>query len=87
MLQGLMYFSRMEDYAADPGKVVPEIFRFVNEPQPDQWLANQVKNVGVKVKPVHQKTIDLLDDFFQPFNNELAEMLGDDKWRYLRDTS
>lgn len=77
----------MEDYAEHPEKVVPEIFKFVGEDVPDLGLAQKVVNQGVKIKPVHQKTIDLLDKFYQPFNDDLAEILDNYKWRYIRNES
>ena len=87
VFQELIYFSKMEDYAAYPDKVVPEMFKFVGEDLTgiDLGLSKRVKNKGTKKKPVHQKTIDLLDEFFQPFNDDLADILSDEKWRYSRD--
>lgn len=83
-----MFFSRMEDYAVHPEKVVPEMLKFVKQDMPeDLGLARQVKNQGVKKKPVNQETVDLLDKFFQPFNDDLAQLLSDDKWKYIRDDS
>ena len=68
----------MEDYAEHPEKIVPEIFKFVGEDMTgiDLGLSKKVFNKGRMRKPVHQKTIDLLDEFFQPFNDDLANILG-----------
>ena len=76
----------MEDYAEHPEKVVPEIFKFVGEDMTgiDLGLSKKVFNKGRMRKPVHQKTIDLLDEFFQPFNDDLADILCHEKWRYHR---
>ena len=76
----------MEDYAKHPEKVVPEMFRFVGEDTSgiNYKLLKKVVNKGSVGKRVHQKTIEILDEFFQPFNDDLADILGEEKWRYTR---
>ena len=46
-------------------------------------LEYSVKNKGYSEKPVLDKTVKLLDAFYKPFNEELAKILGDDKWLWL----
>lgn len=76
----------MEDYAEKPETVIPELFRFIGEPAEniDTNMMNVKKNTGVKSKPVLPETTALLDQFFEPFNDELADMLGEEKWKFLR---
>lgn len=76
----------MEDYAARPEEVVPAIFSFIGESLNGEDIAvlsSKKLNSGVKSKPVLPKTIKLLDDFFVPFNEELATVLEDNKWKFL----
>ncbi|XP_067950448.1 uncharacterized protein [Watersipora subatra] len=80
-----IYFSKMEDYAKDREECMKKIFRFVGVPviktkEMNRNDSSKVANVGYKVKPVLRETKQLLKMFYEPFNVELAEMLGDDKW-------
>lgn len=45
-------------------------------------LAQKVRNKGKK-NEVSPKTLKMLDDFFQPYNQRLASLLGDDKWLFV----
>ena len=42
-------------------------------------LAKSVRNKGKK-NPVSQKVHKALDNFFEPYNRRLADLLNDDKW-------
>ncbi|XP_067951460.1 uncharacterized protein [Watersipora subatra] len=80
-----IYFSKMEDYAKDKEEHMKRIFRFVGVPVIERKKVNsndlsKVANSGYKVKPVLPETKELLKMFYEPFNVELAEMLGDNKW-------
>ncbi|XP_067950456.1 carbohydrate sulfotransferase 15-like [Watersipora subatra] len=80
-----IYFSKMEDYAKDREECMKRIFRFVGVPVIEMKKGNsndlsKVANAGYKVKPVLPETKELLKMFYEPFNVELAKMLGDDKW-------
>ena len=54
--------------------------RFENIPAS---LAGRVVNKGIK-NPVNNETINILDEFFSPYNKRLAALLGDDKWLFNR---
>ncbi|XP_067950455.1 uncharacterized protein [Watersipora subatra] len=80
-----IYFSKMEDYAKDKEECMKRVFRFVGVPVIEGKEVNsndlsKVENSGYKAKPVLPETKELLKMFYEPFNVELAEMLGDDKW-------
>jgi len=46
------------------------------------------KNVNVGNKnPVFDSTLELLDDFFKPYNERLAALLGDEKWLFKKSKS
>ncbi|XP_067951419.1 carbohydrate sulfotransferase 15-like [Watersipora subatra] len=80
-----IYFSKMEDYAKDEEESIKRIFRFVGVPVIERKEVNRndlpkVANSGYGAKPVLPETKELLKMFYEPFNVELAEMLGDDKW-------
>lgn len=46
------------------------------------------KNVNVGNKnPVFDSTLELLDDFFKPYNERLAVLLGDEKWLFKKSKS
>ena len=47
-------------------------------------LVKEVTNKGKK-NDVWPQTVKLLDDFFQPYNERLASLLGDKKWLFERD--
>lgn len=76
----------METYAANPTETINEIMDFVDLKPPTEAqfkkLNSQMVNTGYKRKPVMQKTTDLLNRFYEPFNQELAELLGDTKWLF-----
>ena len=44
-------------------------------------LAKRVKNKGKK-NEVSAKTLKMLNDFFHPYNQRLASLLGDKKWLF-----
>lgn len=50
------------------------------------YLNNQAGNVlnKGKKKPVADRVIKAMDDFFMPYNRRLAKLLHDDKFLYLR---
>ena len=75
----------MEDYAAQPQEVVQEILNFIGESLEGtdiSSLSSVKKNTGVSSKPVLPETRKVIDKFFEPFNEELAQVLEDAKWKY-----
>ena len=68
---------------------IKKIYEFVgvsstgrNDPAKSE-LEYSVKNKGYSKKPVLDKTVKLLNAFYRLFNEELAKILGDDKWLWL----
>lgn len=41
-------------------------------------------NKGRLKRMIYDKTIKMLDEFYAPHNEALAELLGDDKWLFKR---
>ena len=75
----------MEEYSKDEEESMKRIFRFVGVPvikakEVKRNDLSKVANPGYQVKPVLPETKELLKMFYEPFNVELAGMLGDDKW-------
>ncbi|XP_067942443.1 uncharacterized protein [Watersipora subatra] len=75
------YVVNIEEYSASPQTVMQEVYNFVGleyvEPPPIDFPPSPVK-------PIDSDTIIMMDAFFQPFNQELANLLGDPKWYYNR---
>lgn len=76
----------MEEYGDDEVEAMNKLYDFIGEPKPrvNPKSAGRQANVGIVNKPVLSETIVLLDSFFAYFNEELAEMLGDEKWKFIR---
>ena len=88
-MQEKIYFSKLEEYSQNEVEAIRKIYEFVgvsaggrNDPAKSK-LANSIRNKGYSTKPVWDKTRELLNDFYRPFNRELAKLLGDDKWLWL----
>ena len=83
-------FIRNEDMRKDTGKVLKEIFEFLEmSPMPDDKLKHTVKKVVNSQKIFHGGNSNLLlspfakkqlRSYFRPFNEKLAELLEDDKF-------
>ena len=83
-------FIRNEDMREDTGKVLKEIFEFLDmSPMPDDELKQTVKKVAHNQKIIHGNNSNLLLSpstkkqlraYFRPFNEKLAELLEDDKF-------
>ncbi|XP_067951568.1 carbohydrate sulfotransferase 15-like [Watersipora subatra] len=83
----LIYFSRLEDYSKEEVKVMKEILSFVGLSESGLRNVNQLKKSAKNAikfpKPVLKETDQMLDDFYRPFNKELADLLSDDRWLWL----
>ncbi|CAG5114566.1 unnamed protein product, partial [Candidula unifasciata] len=70
-----LLFIKFEDYIADANATVRKVYKFL-----------ELVNVGrfYHVGPMLNKTMDILEDFYKPFNEELAQILGDPHmtWKY-----
>ena len=44
--------------------------------------AKEQRNTGEK-QDVYPETLKLLDEFYKPYNERLAVLLGDNKWLYI----
>ena len=44
--------------------------------------SKEQKNTGTK-RDVFPETLKLLDEFYKPYNERLAVLLGDNKWLYI----
>lgn len=79
----------MERYATDTENVIAEVMEFIEAPLVSPSLYKQLVarrvNKGSNSIPVFQKTINILDLFFEPFLQDLAELLQDDQWLFERE--
>jgi len=76
----------MEEYSKDTERIVSMMYEFVGENfKVKSNETDEIWNEGaVREKPVLPETVQLLDQFFKPFNAELADMLEDEKWLFER---
>ncbi|XP_067942105.1 uncharacterized protein [Watersipora subatra] len=76
------YFVKIEEYLASSGAVMQEVFDFIGL---DYDFPPPIAVSAPTSKPMLSDTITMLDEFFEPFNRQLRDMLGNDKWLYTRD--
>ncbi|GIL90839.1 hypothetical protein Vretimale_16779 [Volvox reticuliferus] len=81
-----LLFLRNEDYSAKPREHMEAVFTFlgVRQPSEAEWtkvLKMETRNKNSnKYKQMLPETRTMLEDFYRPFNERLAEFLGDDRW-------
>ena len=79
---------RAENYYAQRESILVPVFEKLGlKSMPKQWYNNVVNNRGVAGNSKHYRpmlniTKQLLTDFVQPFNERLADMLGDQGFRW-----
>ncbi|XP_067931262.1 uncharacterized protein [Watersipora subatra] len=78
----------MEEYSNDRVDVVTDVIKnfFGVEILSEVFEARengQVINKGKK-NPVWRSTLEMLDNFFAPYNRRLSELLGDEKWLFTK---
>ncbi|XP_033756313.1 carbohydrate sulfotransferase 15-like [Pecten maximus] len=80
---------RLEDYSRDLAGVIKKVFSFLklrklNETEFNHVIhvpiANERKNKDKQVGQMMEKTKELLREFYEPYNRELADLLGDDRF-------
>lgn len=78
----------LEQYSSNKTEGLKRVLDYMDVPSEKRRIkrdeSDQVRNKASYVKPVLQKTKDILDHFYEPFNQKLAELLNDEKWLYLR---
>ncbi|KAK7471387.1 hypothetical protein BaRGS_00035939 [Batillaria attramentaria] len=80
-----IYIIRLEDFSADVTAGMTKVFAFLDLAQPDRETmtnitAIQRRNVGklaLRSHPMLAETRAMLDDFYRPHNQRLAELLHD----------
>ncbi|KAL8558831.1 hypothetical protein ACOMHN_031760 [Nucella lapillus] len=86
-----MFFIRYEDYGAHERRVIKEAVAFLGlSPLNSTAMENVMRflpmNAGgkeyQKFGSMLDKTKKLLDDFYQPFVDQFADMLGDERFRW-----
>ena len=85
-------FIRFEDYVEDPNRMINDkIYPFLNLQSQHEMTETSYKH-SVKHKndnryykgvSMHNKTRDLLTEFYRPFNEGLAKLLNDDSYLWL----
>lgn len=82
------HFVRLEDYAAQTSSVLNGIFDFLQIGPVDRKtmtamvFQNPVNTRKVNVGEMLPETMNILTDFYEPFNEQLAELLGDRHYLY-----
>ncbi|XP_067949068.1 carbohydrate sulfotransferase 15-like [Watersipora subatra] len=78
-------FRTMDEYSLDQVGTVKSLMSFfgLTFQKSKSDLQEHVRNIGSK-RPVWNKTIDMLDNFFKPYNERLAKLLNNDKWLFKR---
>ncbi|GLI66279.1 hypothetical protein VaNZ11_010037 [Volvox africanus] len=81
-----LLFLRNEDYSAKTREHIEAVFKFLGVRQPSE--AEWMKVVGMETRNRNSnkytamlpETRAMLEGFYQPFNERLAKILGDDRW-------
>ena len=82
------FFIKSEEYSVDKLGTITKVLEFLGVPP---LIKEEVESVE-KMENVFQVTYDkilpetkeLLDEFYQPFNQKLADLLGDSKWTWQK---
>ena len=87
-----MLFIKFEEYAAEPLDTIQnQIYPFLGLPKLkgkdlEKLRTNVEKNTGsnksIKKFVSHPKTIDMLKQFYSPYNRFLSELLDNEKWNW-----
>lgn len=83
-----MLFLRNEDYKVAQEDHMKVIFQFLgsrelNDKEMETVMKMPAKNVGSKREEMLPKTRKMLEDFYAPFNQRLAQKLGDERYLWL----
>ena len=74
-------FIRMEDISKYPFSTVSNITQFLNLTSISQgFVEDKPQNILTSASTMEQRTKQLLEEFYEPFNEELAKMLNDDRF-------
>ena len=79
-----------EEYGANKVHTLNDVvYPFLNIPQVTGKEKEKLESMGQVFKqtyePMLNETKEILTEFYQPYNNKLAELLGDDKWKWLEE--
>ena len=88
-------FLRLEDYARNPFETLQEqVYPFIGLPPLTGERMYRLKlhlnhhtgsnRSGSKRFKPHQETLDMLHQFYEPYNRRLSDLLGDDKWLWTK---
>lgn len=80
-------FLRSEDYNVDKLKIMnDEVYPFLGLPKVEGKQADRVENMPnafqVTYDPMLPETREILHNFYQPYNDQLAVLLGEDRWSW-----
>ncbi|XP_064622639.1 carbohydrate sulfotransferase 15-like [Lineus longissimus] len=88
-------FINTDDYSHNQESALKTAFEFLDVDIPaDDTIEKVIKEAvrpnsrtvnGVAIGPMWNDTRELLDDFYEPFNRALAEILGDDRYLFLKE--
>jgi len=64
-------------------KMMTKKFNITYQEEMFEVTNKSIENVGTK-NPIWRSTLEMLDEFFLPYNQRLAQLLGDDKWLFQK---
>lgn len=78
-------FLRMEDFVTNPFKTLKQLTRFLvispaTRDEADLWFSKEVNVRGHNGFHIENRTVDILELFYRPYNTLLAELLTDDRY-------
>ena len=79
-------FIKMEDISKDPARTISRITDFLNiapvqgEIATGRLFSRAQNAFNKKLPPMHRRTKLLLEHFYQPYNEELAQVLNDERF-------
>ena len=86
-----VYVMRLEDYKLDKVSAMVELYRWLGLSDPPRNVLNKIKTADIANDHAKKYTghmdisttfLRTLDDFYKPYNRELVELLGHEKWSW-----
>lgn len=81
----------LEEYSRDQRAATAALYTFIDlstqavQDNPyTSSLGARIRNKNSSKKPVLHKTLAMLDEFYKPCNQHMADLMSDNKWLYVR---
>ena len=75
-----LFVSRLEDFTRNPVKQVNKIFSFLELPHMDEINHGNANKNTNSIPRMMNKTREMLDEFYKPHKERLAQILKDDRF-------